>query len=169
MRSWAEVASLIRADYEHTGRSVDSPGAAAEMVARIGVNPSLRACLLLRLAGPKGLEPRRLWRHLLWTMHRIELENRVDIAGGLNLPHPFWISFGAGTIIESNVLISHGVTFAPSTERRTVIGRSARIYPSSTFAPGTVVGENVVVGANCDASGFIAPDTVFRTRRRSSR
>ncbi len=117
---------------------------------------------------PRGLRV-PLWLlyralHLSYWAFNVELwagKGGSKLGPGLCLIHPNNVYFGPGVDIGPNCLIHHEVTLGmgsvPGTPK---LGKNVVLYPGARIQGGIVLGDDVVVGANCVVSRHIAPGTV---------
>lgn len=161
----APVHRLLHADYVAAAGPVRGLRGVVAMALRMLLNPSLHACVLLRLAGPSGFGPRGLWRRLLAAKHGIVVEEDVEICGGLDIPHPMEIRLGRGTRIGARATITHRVTCEAAVDgARVRIGDDVLIYPGARFRPGADVADRAVVGAYAEVSGTVHRGGIVRGR-----
>ena len=74
------------------------------------LNPSIHACLLVRLAANSKGVIHVIMRNILVAKHSIDVGQSVIIGEGLKLPHPFCIVIGTGVVVGARVTLYQGVT-----------------------------------------------------------
>lgn len=154
-------------DYCGRRGEVVSARAVAVFVVSTLVNPCLHACLLIRLAtrGPRPTRP--LWRALLRAKQAIDVQPGAEIGVGLDLPHPYCISFGSGCRIGRGVIVTQHVVVEPRRgEARAVVGDRVLLFPHSTVRAGAHVGAGSAVGAHLVVEGDVPPGTIVGSRDR---
>jgi serine O-acetyltransferase len=89
----------------------------------------------------------------LYPGHNIYLwagRDGARIGAGLCLIHPFNVVIGPGVEIGENCLIFHGVTLGCGVvPGRPKIGNRVDIYAGACVLGGVVIGDDVMIGANC--------------------
>ena len=124
-------------------------------------NPSIHACILIRLAAKtKGLT-HVLIRNILIAKHSIDVGEAVNIGNGLKLPHPFCIVIGRNVVVGNQVTIYQGVTIGYK-KGYPKIGDEVIIYPNCTIVGPIEVGYQVTVGANTFIDKSIAAHSVVK-------
>lgn len=110
------------------------------------VNPSTRACWMVRVAAVTGGLIHAIFRNVLIFTHSIDVGKNVSIGPGLRLPHPFSIVIGDSVEIGQNVTLYQGVTLGkkggyPKLEDDVVV------FTNSVIVGDVVVGRGAVIGA----------------------
>lgn len=151
--------SLLRADIErfYVLRGLQGPLTSMKLLLTC-FNPRIAPVVLLRLAAGcerRGLRPfAKLFAMLNVLIFGIEVSPKVEIGGGLFLPHTVGTVIGAERI-GTNCTIMQGVTlgsaepdlnFSPAT--RPVIGNGVLIGAGAKVIGRVVVGDHVKIGAN---------------------
>ena len=147
------------------------------------LNPRMAPVVLIRMAEffhTKRLELiAKLFSMLNVAIFGIEVSPRVEIEGGLFLPHTVGTVIGAA-FIGANCTIMQGVTLGAiesdlsfTVTKRPVIGRDVLIGSGAKVLGGITVGDHVKIGANavvlCDVPAYAVavgvPARVILTER----
>ena len=67
------------------------------------LNPSIHACLLVRLAANSKDIIHVIIRNILVAKHSIDVGQLMSIGRGLKVPHPFCIVIGFGVVIRDRI------------------------------------------------------------------
>lgn len=148
---------LIWSDYQaqYGGRNEPSRLRAAMFVPRIIVNPSMHACLLVRLIQGTPRFLTWFWRRLLIALHSSDFQPHCRIGPGLQMPHPLGIVVAHG-VIGRDAVLQHNITVSPvRTNWRTgrspgwfQIGDGVTIFTGSVIAGPLAIGDGAMIGAN---------------------
>lgn len=118
-------------------------------------NPSIHACVLIRLAQRGRHWSYPIIRRLLLALHGIDVARGGKFGPYLLLPHPTSIVIGGlpkspanGVVIGSHVRIYHNVTLGLKDGGYPVIGDGVTIYPGAVVVGGITVGAGATIGAN---------------------
>ena len=111
------------------------------------LNPSIHACLLVRLAANSKGIIHVIIRNILVAKHSIDVGQSISIGRGLKLPHPFCIVIGTGVVIGDRVTLYQGVTLGFK-KGYPKIENDVLIYPNCTIVGAVKIGSAAVIGAN---------------------
>ena len=140
------------------------------MFGRALTNRGFHALCFYRIAhrlnrGPLALIGFILTR-LCQILYAIDIDPRARIAGGVIIYHGVGVVIGAGAIIESRVILFHGVTLGikrggrhdgfPHIESGVILGAGAKLLGR------LVVGANSIVGANTGIADDIPPGSIAK-------
>ena len=89
----------------------------------------------------------------------------AHIGAGLRLIHPTNVLIGRGVEIGEDCLIFNDVTLGTSGQRPGMakLGNNVAIYPGARILGGVVIGDNVVIGANCVVIRDVPANSVVLT------
>lgn len=132
------------------------------MPLRAAVNPSIRACCLVRVTTVARGVPSLLARRRLISRYSIDVAGGAVVGEGLRLPHPVGIVIGDGVIVGDRVTIYHHVTIGAGRGGYPRVDDDATVFPGSVLVGGIVVGCEAVVGANCFVEDSIPPRMKLR-------
>ena len=119
----------------------------ARKIAGIITNPSLHACILIRLSQCSSPYTYWIFRRILISLHSIDIGRGITIGTGLSLPHPLSIVLGQGVKIGSNCSIYQGVTIGQANGRYPIIGNNVCLYPNSIIVGETIIQDNEKIRA----------------------
>ncbi len=101
---------------------------------------------------------------MLYPGHNVYLwagRNGARIGAGLCLIHPFNVMIGPGVEIGENCLIFHGVTLGSGVvPGRPKIGDNVDIYAGACILGGVVIGDAVMIGANCVVTRDVPSESI---------
>lgn len=115
-------------------------------VAKAVVNPSILACILVRLCSRSGYTY-HIWRLVSVVTFGVDVAKGAVIGSGLKLPHPSGIVIGRGVVIDSNVTLYQGVTLGAHRGRYPKIESGVTIYPGAVVVGEIVISSYAVIGA----------------------
>ena len=131
-------------------------GAALPVVLR---SAGLHATACYRLAhtlrgtpgGPPGAALAALVFWAVRHAYGCSLAPTARLFGGLSLPHPQGIVVGPGAVVGPRAWVFQNVTIggAPGRDGFPTVGADARIFAGAVLAGPIVLGDEVIVGANC--------------------
>jgi serine O-acetyltransferase len=163
------VFALIMGDYRAFA-DLRSDGPArrwALMLARMVLNPSLHAVVLVRLSNASPRWMHWFWRNVLIWKHGMDVVYKPIIGPGLLLPHPFGIAIGRNVRIGRRVTITHNVSIGPNFGSPGVprIGDGALICANSKIFGDIEIGAGSIVGAGAFVDFDVPPGRVVGTPR----
>ena len=123
----------------------------ARKLAGIFTNPSLQACILIRLSQCSPPYTYWIFRRILISLHSIDVGRGITIGTGLSLPHPVSIVLGQGVKIGCNCSIYQGVTIGQANGKYPTIGNGVCLYPNSIIVGETTIQDN----ENIRAGSFV--------------
>jgi serine O-acetyltransferase len=163
------VLALIMADYRAFAdlRSDGPLRSWALMVARMLLNPSLHAVVLVRLSNASPRWMHWFWRNVLIWKHSMDVVYRPVIGPGLLLPHPFGIAIGKNVRIGRKVTITHHVSIGANfgSLGAPVIGDGALICANSKIFGDIEIGAGSIVGAGAFVDFDVPPGRVVGAPR----
>jgi len=124
-------------------------------------NPSLHACLLVRLSSLTTGILHVVIRNILIIKHSIDAGSGAKIGKGLKLPHPFNLVIGRGAVIGDNVTLYHGVTIGDK-DGYPVICDDVIVYPNSVLVGRIRVGKKCIIGAGVFLNKNLADSDVYK-------
>jgi serine acetyltransferase len=143
------VLHLLWADYR---AHYDEPAwrAALLLGARLPVDPSLHAVVLVRLVQDAPAPLRGLSQRLLLAGHAMYVDADTVIGGGLVLKHPVAITLGPGVRVGADAQLFQDVTLAardgaggPAPR----LGTGVRVFHAATVSGEVQVGDGALLGA----------------------
>lgn len=129
------------------------------------VNPSIRACFLIRLSQYKN--PMTYWiaRNALIAMHSIDVGRGAKIGAPIILPHPINIVIGKGAVLGQFVTVYQGVTIGSKGSKYPRIDSNVVIYPNAVIAGDSHIGDGATIGACTFVDCDVGPGVVFYRKR----
>ena len=136
------------------------------MFGRALTNRGFHALCFYRIAhrlnrGPLALIGFILTR-LCQILYAIDIDPRARIAGGVIIYHGVGVVIGAGAIIESRVILFHGVTLGikrggrhdgfPHIESGVILGAGAKLLGRLVVGANSVIGANTVIAPSVSRS-----------------
>ncbi|MBQ2266082.1 MAG: serine O-acetyltransferase, partial [Clostridia bacterium] len=107
----------------------------------------------------------RLLSQITRFLTGIEIHPSAQIASGVFIDHGMGVVIGATAIVETEVLIYHGVTLGATGKpcqgkRHPTIGDRCVIYAGATILGGdTVIGDDCIIGGNVWLTHSVSPGT----------
>ncbi len=165
---------LIWSDYlaQYGARNEPAGARAAMLIPRVIVNPSLSACVLVRLIQGTPLWLTWLWRRLLITLHGCDFQPHCRIGPGLQMPHPIGIIIAHG-VLGRNVVLQHNITVSPvRTNWRSgrspglfQVGDNVTVFTGAVVAGPVAIGDGAMVGANALVTEDVPADHLYSRGR----
>lgn len=126
------------------------------------VNPSFRACVLVRCAQSSPSFLFWFFRGILVSFSNIDFGKGCEIGEGLLIPHPIGIVFGGGCVIGNNFTIYQNVTLGNKGGLYPVIDDEVTIYCNSVVVGKVNLGKEVTIGALSFVDKDISAGEVFK-------
>lgn len=127
------------------------------------LNPSFRACVLVRCAQTSPDYLFWIFRGLLISFSNIDFGRGCKIEEGLLIPHPIGIVFGGGCKIGKNFTIYQNVTLGSKKGFYPTIQDDVIIYCNSVVVGKVLIENEVVVGALSFVDKDISAKEVFKS------
>lgn len=150
-RTLSKIKSDIEATYET---------ASINNILKSLLNPSIHACILIRLCTTKSRLTHTLIRNILISKHGIDVGANTQVGRGLRLPHPIGIVLGDGAKIGEGVTIYQNCTIG-NKGGYPIIGCRTTIYPNSVIIGPIKLGKNCVIGANSFVNKSLEDATTY--------
>lgn len=128
------------------------------------VNPSFRACVLVRCAQSSPSFLFWFFRGILVSFSNIDFGKGCEIGEGLLIPHPIGIVFGGGCVIGNNFTIYQNVTLGNKKGNYPKIGNNVIVYCNSVVVGNISLHNDVIVGALSFVDRYLKTGTVFKSQ-----
>jgi serine O-acetyltransferase len=142
---------------------------ALKFIPRLINNPSLHACVLIRLAVGSPRWMLGFWRTILLAKHTIEIAWKMDIGPGLLMPHPYGIGLSWGIRLGRNVTLMHYANLGALPPRSgddgqicPVLGDDVIVFTQGHILGPVTIGDRAVIGAGTWVEEDVEPDAVVR-------
>jgi serine O-acetyltransferase len=132
---------------------------------RLLMNPSLRACMWIRLGGRLPWAVGWMVRNRLLSAYGIDYDGcAAKVGPGLRLPHPTGIVLGRGSVVGRDVTIYHNVTLGRRRDAYPRIGDRVTIFPNAVIVGPVTIGAGAVIGANAFVDADVEAGAVHAGR-----
>lgn len=157
----SQLLADLRADISaHYGPARSKPvrrGAAALS------NPSIVAAQLFRITGRSRGALHRVLRLACMLMFSSDIGRGVQIAPGVNFPHPIGIVLGQGALIAQGCTIYHRVTLgADRRGQYPKVEQGCTIFTGATVFGGVTISQNTTLGAHVLINHDVQPNSTIR-------
>jgi serine O-acetyltransferase len=137
-----------------------------QLILHILFHKEFKVVFWFRLAN-HGYRNKSIWFPFVWLKYRlvckkynIDLSYKAKIGYGLRLQHVFGIVVNGYCVIGNNCTLSQGVTLGDEKGYSPTVGDKVLFAPGSIAFGNIIVGNGVVVGANCVVNKDVPANTV---------